>query len=187
MMISVRTGLTVPVLALLLATSGVAEAQMSGATAATALSDAEIAHVAVTANAIDVEVGKLALKTAKNAEVRGFAQTMITDHTAVIGQASALVKKLGVTPVDNSVSQSLWTGAHEVEANLAKVKGADFEKAYMDREVGFHQAVLEALDATLIPGATNAELKSLLQAVRPAIAAHLDHAKQIRAGLGGAR
>ena len=186
-MISVRNGLAIPVLALLLATSGRAEAQASGAKAATALSDAEIAHVAVTANAVDVEVGKLALKTAKNAEVRSFAQTMITDHTAVIGQASALVKKLGVTPADNAVSKSLWTGAHEAEANLAKVKGADFEKAYMDREVGFHQAVLDALDATLIPGATNAELKSLLQAVRPAIVAHLDHAKTIRTSLGGAK
>jgi putative membrane protein len=181
-----RMGWMASMLALLMATAGVAEAQMSGGTAA-ALTDPEIAHVAVTANAIDVEVGKLALKESKNAQVRGFAQTMITDHTAVIGQASALVKKLGVTPVDNAVSQSLWTGAKEAEAGLAKVKGAAFDRAYMDREVGFHAAVLQALDATLIPGSQNAELKNLLVTVRPAIVAHLAHAKEIRAALGGGK
>lgn len=178
-MLSNRMGWTGAMLALAVATTGVAEAQT--------LTDPEIAHVAVTANAVDVEVGKLALKESKNAQVRGFAQTMITDHTAVIGQASALAKKLGVTPVDNAVSQSLWSGAKEAEAGLGKVKGAAFDRAYMDREVGYHAAVLQALDATLIPGARNAELKGLLVAVRPAIETHLAHAKEIRASLGGGK
>jgi len=184
-MISKHAGRSLAVVSLLLATSGVAAAQKGGAAAA--LTDPQIAHVAVTANAVDVEVAKLATAETKNPTVRGFAQTMITDHTAVIGQATNLAKKLGVTPADNAVSQSLWSGAKEAEAGLGKVKGAAFDRAYMDREVAYHEAVLQALDGTLIPGASNAELKSLLQAVRPAIAAHLAHAKTIRAALGNAR
>jgi putative membrane protein len=54
----------------------------------------------------------------------------------------------------------------------------------MHREVEYHQAVLDALDQTLIPSAQNAELKTLLQGVRPAIAAHLERAKQLQSTLG---
>jgi putative membrane protein len=183
-MISMHAGRSLAVVSLLLATSGAVAAQGGGAAA---LTDPQIAHVAVTANAVDVEVAKLATAETKNPAVRSFAQTMITDHTAVIGKAAALAKKLGVTPADNAVSQSLWSGAKEAEAGLGKVKGAAFDRAYMDREVAYHEAVLQALDGTLIPGASNAELKSLLQSVRPAIAAHLAHAKSIRAALGNAR
>ena len=51
--------------------------------------------------------------------------------------------------------------------------------------MAYHQAVLDAIDKTLIPNAKNAELKALLEQTRPAIAAHLDHAKQIQASLKG--
>ena len=54
----------------------------------------------------------------------------------------------------------------------------------MDREVAFHQAVLDAVDQTLIPSAQNAELKDLLVKVRPAFVAHLERAKSIRSSLG---
>jgi putative membrane protein len=43
------------------------------------------------------------------------------------------------------------------------------------------------LDQVLIPGASNSELRALLEQVRPAVAAHLDHAKQLRAKLGEGR
>src|SRR5690606_30968219 len=77
------------------------------APAAPALSDPQIAHAAVTANAVDVEMGRLAASRASSPEVRAFAQTMITDHTAVNERAAALAGRLGVTPEDNAVSQSL--------------------------------------------------------------------------------
>ncbi len=56
----------------------------------------------------------------------------------------------------------------------------------MDREIAYHQAVLDAIDKVLIPTTDNAELKQLLTNVRPAVAAHLDHAKQVRSQLGAA-
>ena len=62
-----------------------------------------------------------------------------------------------------------------------------FDRAYIDREVAFHQTVLDALDDTLIPGATNEELRGLLQQVRPAIEAHLEHARELQSSLGTAQ
>jgi putative membrane protein len=108
---------------------------------------------------------------------------MINDHSAVNKQAVALAKKLNVTPEDNDVSKSLKSDADASTSNLQGKSGADFDKGYIDHEVTFHQTVLDALDKSLIPGAQNAELKALLEKVRPSIAAHLARAKDIRTAL----
>ena len=147
------------------------------------LSDPEVAHVAVTANSIDIELAKFAQPRLRSEAVRKFAVTMVTDHSAVNEQAAALTSRLGVTPKDNAVSQSLLKGAADAKASLEQRKGAAFDRAYMDREVVYHQAVLDALDGLLIPTTTNADLKKLLVDVRPAIAAHLAHAKKLQGSL----
>jgi putative membrane protein len=147
------------------------------------LSDPEVAHVAVTANSIDIDLAKLAQSRTSNHDVKQFATTMITDHSAVNAQASALATKLGVTPKDNEVSQSLLKGAAQARATIEPLKGKAFDKAYIDREVAYHQAVLDALDKLLIPTTSNAELKQLLVDVRPAIATHLEHAKKLQSVL----
>jgi putative membrane protein len=108
---------------------------------------------------------------------------MITDHTAVNKQAGALAKKLGVKPEDSDTSKSLKAGAADNIKNLKGLKGAAFDKAYVDHEVAYHQAVLDAVDKVLIPSAKNAELKDLIVKVRPAFVAHLEHAKMVQADL----
>jgi len=147
------------------------------------INDAQIAKIVVTANQVDIDAGKLAAAKATNPEVKKFAQTMVTDHTGVNKQAVALVTKLKVTPEDNDTAKSLYSGGTANVANLKTLKGKDFEKAYIDHEVAYHQAVIDAVDKTLIPGAKNEELKALLVKVRPAFVAHLEHAKMIQADL----
>ena len=147
-------------------------------------SDPQIAGIVVTANQIDIDAGRLAKARTKNKEVSKFAQQMITDHTAVNKQAGALAKKLGVKPENNDTSKALKQGAQENMANLKKLKDGQFDKAYVDHEVAYHQQVLDAIDKVLIPDAQNAELKGLIEKVRPAIQAHLEHAKHVQADLG---
>jgi putative membrane protein len=147
------------------------------------VTDPQIASIVVTANQVDIDAGKLAKSMGSNADVKKFADQMITDHTGVNKSAVDLVTKLKVTPEDNPTSQSLKAGGDKNLANLKTLKGAAFDKAYIDNEVAYHQAVLDAVDKTLIPGATNAELKALLVKVRPAFVAHLEHAKHVQAGL----
>jgi putative membrane protein len=153
------------------------------AAAPPAINDAQIAHIAVTANAIDSSAGVLAKDKATAKAVKDFAATMVADHSGVNHQAVALATKLGVTPEDNDVSRSLKSGADASIANLQGLTGAAFDKAYIDNEVTYHQAVLDALDKTLIPSAQNAELKGLLEKARPAFVAHLERAKSVQAGL----
>ncbi|HEY3220846.1 MAG TPA: DUF4142 domain-containing protein [Gemmatimonadales bacterium] len=171
-------------IAVTLALTAALQAQSPTPAGAPDLSDPEVAHVAVTANSIDIDMAKFAQTRTRNAAVKQFAATMITDHTAVNAQAAALATKLGVTPADNAVSQSLESGAKEARSSLEALHGAAFDRAYMDREVAYHQAVLDAIDKVLVPTTDNAELRKLLVDVRPAIATHLEHAKQLRSQLG---
>jgi len=150
---------------------------------AQSIDDAQIAHIVVTANQVDIDAGKLAAAMASNPQVKKFGEQMVTDHTGVNQQAAELAAKLKVTPVDNPTSRSLKSGGDKNVARLKTLTGAAFDKAYIDHEVTYHQAVLDALDKTLIPGASNAELKALLVKVRPAFVAHLEHAKMLQASL----
>lgn len=141
------------------------------------LDDAEIASVAVVANKVDMEYGKIALMKSKNATTRKFAQTMIDDHSAIIAKAVALTKKLGVTPKDNAVSQSLMDGAKKMKMTLNSKTGKAFDKAYIDNEVSYHEAVISTVKDVLIPQTKNTELKDLLQSVVPILEHHLEMAK----------
>jgi putative membrane protein len=152
---------------------------------AQSVTDAQIASIVVTANQVDIDAGKLAASSSKNAEVRKFAELMVRDHTGVNRQAVALVTRLKVTPQDNETSRSLAAGGETNIATLKGLKGADFDKSYVDHEVAYHQAVLDAVDKTLIPNAKNDDLKALLVKVRPAFVAHLEHAKHVAASLSG--
>ena len=149
------------------------------------INDAQIASIVVTANQVDIDAGKLAASTSTNPEVKKFAQLMVTDHSGVNKQAVDLATRLKVTPEDNDTSRSLAAGGEKNIATLKGLKGAAFDKAYVDHEVAYHQAVLDAVDKTLIPNARNADLKALLVKVRPAFVAHLEHAKHVAASLGG--
>jgi putative membrane protein len=157
---------------------------LSGAgVVAQGVTDAQIASIVVTANQVDIDAGKLAKAMASNADVKKFADQMITDHTGVNKSAVELVTKLKVTPEDNPTSQSLKAGGDRNVANLKTLKGVAFDRAYIDHEVAYHQQVLDAVDKTLIPSATNADLKALLLKVRPAFVAHLEHARHVQSVL----
>ena len=144
------------------------------------LSDAEIASVAVVANQNDIGFANIAKTKSTNKDVVEFAQTMITDHQSVIAQAVALVKKLNVTPKDNAVSKKLSADAEQTKKMLSSKSGSAFDKAYIDNEVAYHKAVIAEVENVLIPDATNAELKSLLQNVLPVLKTHLEHAEMVQ-------
>jgi len=147
------------------------------------LSDAEIASVAVVANQIDVSYAEIAKKQSTNEDVLKFAETMISDHSAVINQAVALVKKLGVTPKDNAVSQKLLKDAEKTKKTLHSISGKAFNKAYVDNEVTYHKAVIAAVEDVLIPESDNKELKDFLQNVVPVLKTHLEHARMLQSKL----
>ena len=150
-------------------------------TAPAKLTDPEIASVAVTADQIDIDYAAIAKTKSKNKKVLEFAATMAKDHGSVNAKAVALAKKLGVTPQDNATTQSLLSQAATTKEMLNSKSGADFDKAYIDNEVAYHKAAIGVVENTLIPDATNPELKSLLESALPIFKGHLEHAEKIQA------
>jgi len=139
-----------------------------------------VASVAVAANQIDIEYAGIAKKKSKNTEILNFAETMTKDHNAVIAQASDLVKKLNVTPKDNAVSQKLNSDAEQTRKMLNAKSGSEFDKAYIDNEVAYHKAVIDAVKNLLIPETENQQLKDLLTGILPALDTHLQHAEMVQ-------
>lgn len=150
--------------------------------AAPAVTDAQIAHIAYTAGQLDIDAAKQALAKSKDAEVRAFAESMVRDHEAVNDKALALVKKLGVTPEANPTSEALTKAAAAKKESLAALSGDAFDEAYLKNEAAYHATVNGALVSTLIPGATNAELKALLETGLTLFREHQVHAEQLAAG-----
>ncbi|HEX7315061.1 MAG TPA: DUF4142 domain-containing protein [Pyrinomonadaceae bacterium] len=154
-------------------------------TRAGAVTDPQIAAIVVAANTVDIEAGKLAQSKTRNEKVKQFADTMVTDHTAVNKSAVELVTRLGVTPEESETSRGLTASGEQTRARLSNLSGEEFDREYIANEVAYHKLVIEAVDKTLIPNAKNAELKAALVNVRPALVAHLQHAEQLQAELGG--
>ena len=147
------------------------------------LTDPQIAHIAYTAGEIDIKAAKQAIGKASNKEVKQFAQDMVRDHEAVNKQALDLVKKLNVTPEDNDTSKALSKQAADKRAELEKLNGAAFDKEYIANEVAYHKQVNGALETQLIPSASNAELKNLLQTGLKIFQGHQRHAEHVAADL----
>lgn len=156
---------------------------LSLAYAADKPTDPQIAHIAYTAGVIDIEAAKQALAKSKNKDVVAFAEGMVRDHEAVNQQALALVKKLNVTPEDNATSQALTKAATNERGKLNGLKGAAFDKAYVNNEVAYHKEVNNALATLLIPSAENAELKGLLETGLKLFQGHQQHAEHVAAEL----
>jgi putative membrane protein len=156
---------------------------VSGAAYAGGPSDPQIAHIAYTAGNIDIAAGKQALARSHNKAVRAFASEMVRDHTAVNDQALALVKKLHVTPEANPTSAALSKQGAVTLRRLSQLRGRSFDRAYARNEVAYHKTVNGALADTLIPSASNGDLKSLLQTGLKLFREHQHHAEHLTANL----
>ncbi|RFC39905.1 MAG: putative membrane protein [Candidatus Nitrotoga sp. CP45] len=147
------------------------------------LNDAQIIHTIVTANQVFIENSELAGKKARNKNVHAFARRIITESTDVNKQAKGLAAKLNVTPEDNAISKSLKADGKKSLDQLKNLSGSEFDKAYIDAEIKFHQKVIDVVDIQLVPAVKNEELKALVAKVHPALASHLEYADTIQSSV----
>ena len=140
------------------------------------LNDLELAHVAYTADNIDIKYAHLALGISKDPTVHEFAKTMIRDHEAVNEQALALLAKLDVQPQDNYLSQELVKGSVKIVDELSQLRGDAFNRRYAENELAYHQAVNELMATSFIPNIEHPEVKSLFEAGLEIFKVHEGHA-----------
>jgi putative membrane protein len=151
--------------------------------AETPLTDEQIAKVTWTVHQGEIDAGKMAATSAKDAKVKKFASMMVKHHGDQQKKEEALAKKLKVTPADSPVSTQVASQNESVASTLKGLKGADFDKAYIDSQIKGHQDALDTIDKKLLPAVKNEEMKAGITAFRPAVEQHLKEAKDIQAGL----
>lgn len=145
------------------------------------ISDANIAAMVLASNNTDISYARLVPSRAQRDDVKKFAERMLTDHNGVNGLVTQLLAKLDLAPEDNVISLDMRDESANKRDLMRDLSGFAFDSTYMENEVAYHQKFLASIDNQMLPAARNAELRNLLTAVRPAVAAHLAHAEQVRA------
>jgi putative membrane protein len=160
-----------------------ATAQPRTSVARPALDDPTIIAIFDAANSWDMETSRIALTKSRNKEVRRFAEMMVRDHRAVRKMGRDLAHRLHVTPTPPGTDFALYKDHVDAMATLRREKGAAFDRAYIDHEVAYHQAVIDAVTNQLLPATQNPELKALEAKVAPNFQAHLAAGRQIQSTL----
>ena len=145
------------------------------------VSDPNIAAMVLASNNTDISYARLVPSRAQRDDVKKFAERMLTDHTGVNTLVTNLLTKLDIAPQDNALSLDMRDESADKRDLMRELSGFTFDSTYMENEVAYHQKFLASIDNVMLPAARNADLRALLTAVRPAVAAHLAHAEQVRA------
>jgi putative membrane protein len=168
--------ITLAAMALVVAPA-LAEAQAPAQSAK--LDDAAIVGIFDAANDWDIATGKLAEQKATRSDVKAFGAMLARDHAAVQKQGRDLAKKLGVTPTPVAKDFPLLVSHNQTMKNLNSLSGAQFDRAFLEHEVAYHKAVIDAVTQTFLPAISNAEVKAFVEKVAPAFKAHMEAAEQL--------
>jgi putative membrane protein len=143
-----------------------------------ALDDPTIVAIFDAANTWDIESSGLGAKKSHNKDIVALGKMFVRDHENVRQQGRDLAKKLNVTPTPPKDFQ-MYKDHVAAMAKLNTLSGPAFDRAYLENEVAYHKAVIDAIQATLLPAIQNAELKDLVVKVAPAFQAHMMAAQQL--------
>src|SRR5512146_3047596 len=108
---------------------------------------------------------------------------MLTDHNLVNKRVNELLAAISLSPEDDITSLDLRDESAAKRDTLRELNGRAFDSTYMANEVSYHTKLLAAIDGVLLPNARNPRLKQLIGGVRPAVAAHLEHAQTVSKSL----
>jgi putative membrane protein len=148
-----------------------------------AIDDPTICAIFDAANTWDIQTSEIAVKKGTTKDVRDLAAMFIRDHKAVRQQGRDLVKKLNVTPTPPK-DFALATDHEQAMKTLESTSGKAFDRAYLEHEVSYHKAVIDAIKNSFIPATQNAELKALEVKVGPAFEAHMLAAQRLLDAMG---
>lgn len=140
--------------------------------------DRDFVTKAAIGNMAEVSLGKIAVDRATNPDVKQFAQRMIGDHTAVLGELKNLASQKSLT-VPDAVGQE----QQSVESKLSKLSGAEFDREYMKEMLKGHKDALSLFEKEAATGA-DTDLKAWSAKTVEAIKGHLRMAQDIAAKLG---
>jgi putative membrane protein len=158
-------------------------AEAPAAASAGGLTDPNIVALLDEANAADSAAGAYAVRKATNPDVKAFAKLMMGEHHALRAAGQQLAQRLNVTPELPPTDPLKPAAESEMTALKAAPKGPQFDRTYIEQEVGIHKAVLDLAEKAH-DAAQNGDLKKLIEQAKPVIEKHLKMAEDIQNKLG---
>ncbi len=155
-------------------------ATVAGETATQASQDGKILEVLTVLNNNEIDVAKLAIKKTKNANVKEYAEFLLKEHKDNLKDGKKLSKEIKEKPLNSEQAKTLKQKGKAEVKSLAKLKGEDFDKAFIQAMVQDHQEAISLLDNDLLKNVTNASLKDFLNTTHGHLATHLDKAKALQ-------
>jgi putative membrane protein len=147
------------------------------------VTDGDIVAIILAANNTDISYARLVAGRARSADVKTFAQRMLTDHTILNTRVNDIAMRNGITAVENPTSLDFRDRSANRRDILRELDGVPFDSAYAANEVQYHTELLSALNSVLVPNMRNSELREFVNVLKPAVSAHLAHAEQVRAAV----
>ncbi|RIK94791.1 MAG: DUF305 domain-containing protein [Proteobacteria bacterium] len=141
-------------------------------------SDAEFVEKAASGGMMEVKLGEYASKNAASEDVRSFGQRMVTDHSKANAELKELAAKHDIT-----VPTEMSDEHQAMSEKLMGMKGAEFDRAYMDAMVDDHTADVEAFRAEAKEGAT--EIDRWAAKTVPTLEMHLEMARDVHKQVAG--
>jgi putative membrane protein len=131
----------------------------------------------------EVEQGELAQKKASDPRVRAYAEKVVSDHKARMLKDQQLMSGLGISAKENDISKQIKSSADRQNAHLESLSGIDFDRTYLDNQIGYYRMVLDTFDRDLLPNARDAQIRATLQSAREKANDHLKEAQDLRNAL----
>jgi putative membrane protein len=144
------------------------------ASASFAADESTFLQDAVQGSLAEVQMGQLAQQNGGSEDVKAFGQTLVTDHTKSMDQASALAKSMNV-----QVPTEPKPEAQQEYEKLQGLQGAEFDKAFAEHMVMDHQKEIDKFEEQAQGGGD--EVAQFAKQTLPVLNTHLDLAKKIEA------
>jgi putative membrane protein len=141
--------------------------------------DYKFATEAVRGSTEEITLGQLAAQKASSTAVQQFAQRMVQDHTKANQQLTQIVSQKGAT-----LPATTTTGEERESERLAKLSGADFDKAYMSRMVKDHKKDIKEFQKAA-NDARDPDIKNFAATTLPTLQEHLQMAENTEASVKG--
>ncbi len=133
----------------------------------------------------EVDLGKYALKVSKSDGVKEHGKLLVTDHGESSKELLAFAKKHGQIipakkPADEVEKKEMAEDKAKI-AKLKKLKGVEFDAAYLTAMVDGHEKELSKVD-TMAAKCENIELADMIRGKKTTLQHHADAARELQKG-----
>ena len=140
--------------------------------------DAAFVKKAAEGGTAEVALAKLAQEKASNADVKSFAAKLEKDHSQANDDLKEVASKKNITL--SATSSKSHQPTHD---RLAKLSGAEFDKAYVAAMLESHQKGVRDF-SNVASGSGDAEVKAFASKTLPTLKDHLQQVQELSKAIG---